>query len=172
MFPFNLLFSLNSIDTTVASIMEGFTCPPASAVPFCSFSSAMAFQSFSALWGFTKVPQYIEGFFHHSVLHWSITHPLSPALSHSQSFILTSSRFDSTICLFTPALIHSESSSSVLSLLFQMKAAISSPSRDRKRSNFLLVSAACKAVVSFQTDRPRVMFWGVWKKLTRRCFKL
>lgn len=47
--------------------------------------------------------------FYHSILHRSITHPLSPALSHSQSFILTSSRFDSAICLllrlwYTPSL--------------------------------------------------------------------
>lgn len=39
----------------------------------------------------------------------------------------------------------------MLSLPPQMKAAISAPCGDRKRNNFLLVSSACKAVVSFPT---------------------
>lgn len=37
--------------------------------------------------------------FRHSVLQRSVAHPLSPALSHSQSFIWTSPGFDGTICL-------------------------------------------------------------------------
>lgn len=48
---------------------------PASAAPFSSFSPAMAFQSFSALQGFTKVPQYIEDFL-----------PLNPPPEHHSPF--------------------------------------------------------------------------------------
>lgn len=82
--------------------------------PFCSVSSCRRFLVlFSALQMYLNTPRIS----HRSLLHRSVTHPLSPALSYSQSFILTSSRFDSAIWLFTPALIHSESSSSMLSLL-------------------------------------------------------
>lgn len=96
----------------------------------------IAFQAFSELW--SQSTWIYWGFFPRSILHRSITHPLSPSLSHPPSFILTSSRFDSAICLFIfdvlPWLWYTGSLPPLCSSLLppQMKAAISASLQGRE----------------------------------------
>lgn len=81
-------------------------------------------------------------FLNHSILHWSVTHRQSRA----PSFILTSSRFDSAICLFTRLWFIPPSSSLCSLYLPRWKQSFLLPS-GTGREIILLVGAVCKAVV-------------------------
>lgn len=118
------------------------------------FLSDMAFQRFSLLWNLYNSASIYPGYFTAQssggafLTLWALLcHTARVLFWHPQGLIAPFAFYSSFDTLWVFLL-------TMLSSLLQMKAGITPPSRERKRNNFQIVSAACKSVLAFKTWRP------------------